>query len=205
MDQLTERLQFNEVKILKMLDHPSIVKMFEFFADKKHFYIVMDICKGGELFDDIVNRGKLKENEVAILMKQLLCCVNYMHLNNVIHRDLKPENILLEMNKDYSMIKIIDFGTAIVTDKSEHLKDRIGTPYYIAPEILTQNYNYKCDLWSCGVISYILLTGVKPFNGSSDQEVFKKIKLGQASFNNINWLNISDGAKEFTQWLLTSD
>lgn len=97
----------------------------------------MDICKGGELFDDLVNRGKFNEKETAVLMRQLLACVNYMHENNVVHRDLKPENILLEQNKDYSMIKIIDFGTACLNKEGKTLSDRIGTPYYIAPEILS--------------------------------------------------------------------
>ena len=112
------------------------------------------------MYDEIVNRGKLEEKEAALLMKQILMSVNYMHENNVIHRDLKPENILLEGNKDFAQIKIIDFGTAIkVQSKDEELSDKIGTPYYIAPEILTQKYTYKCDIWSCGVIAYILLTG----------------------------------------------
>ena len=126
----------NEVQILKKLDHPNIVKMYQVFKDKKYFYIVTEICKGGELYDEIINRGKLNEKEAAVLMKQLMMSVNSMHTNGIVHRDLKPENILLEGNKDYAQIKIIDFGTAIEAKSDQVLKDRIGTPYYIAPEVL---------------------------------------------------------------------
>ena len=168
MDAISEEIQFNEVKILKMLDHPSIVKMYEFFEDRKNMYIVMDICKGGELFDDIVNRGKFPEKDAAILLRQVIATINYMHTHNIVHRDLKPENILLELNKDYMMCKLIDFGTAKIQAPGEVLKERIGTPYYIAPEILSQQYDNKCDMWSIGVIAFVLLSGVKPFNGSND-------------------------------------
>ena len=105
---------FNEINILKELDHPNIVKMYEFFEDEKRWYIVLEICKGGELFDEILSRGKFAERDAAPLIKQVLSCINYCHINNVIHRDLKPENILLEANMEFDGIKIIDFGTAIV-------------------------------------------------------------------------------------------
>lgn len=101
MDADEQKMLFNEINILRLLDHPNIVKMFEFFEDEKRYYIVTEICKGGELFDEIISRGKFSERDAAILMKQLLFCVNYCHKNNVVHRDLKPENILLEANKDF--------------------------------------------------------------------------------------------------------
>jgi calcium-dependent protein kinase len=96
MDEDQKKALKTEVRILQSLDHPNIVKLYEFFEDKKRYYIVTEICKGGELFDDIVNRGKLSEKEAAVLMRQLLMAVNYIHINDIIHRDLKPENILLE-------------------------------------------------------------------------------------------------------------
>ena len=101
MDADEQKMLFNEINILRSLDHPNIVKMYEFFEDEKRYDIVTEICKGGELFDEIINRGKFTERDAAILMKQLLMCVNYCHKNNVVHRDLKPENILLEANKDF--------------------------------------------------------------------------------------------------------
>lgn len=168
MDEDETRMLFNEINILRELDHPNIVKMYEFFEDEKRYYIVTEICKGGELFDEIIARGKFTEKDAAVLMKQVLSCVNYCHKNHIVHRDLKPENILLEQNKDFDQIKIIDFGTSLLFDSAKSLDEKLGTPYYIAPEVLNKKYNEKCDIWSCGVIVYILLSGMPPFNGQSD-------------------------------------
>jgi calcium-dependent protein kinase len=134
--------------ILKEIDHPNIVKMYEFFEDEKRYYLVTDICKGGELFDEILQRGKFSERDGAVLMKQVLSCINYCHQNNIVHRDLKPENILLEQNKEFDQIKIIDFGTSLVYEPNKNLDEKLGTPYYIAPDVLNKNYNSKCDIWS---------------------------------------------------------
>ena len=119
------------------------------------------------------------------------------------HRDLKPENILLEQNKEFDQIKIIDFGTSLVYDPNRNMDEKLGTPYYIAPEVLNKNYNEKCDIWSCGVITYILLSGVPPFNGQSDQEIMKKVREGQFDFADRAWQNISQPAKDFITSLLT--
>jgi len=168
MDEDEKKMLFNEINNLKDLDHPNILKMYEFFEDEKRYYIVTDICKGGELFDEIVARGKFSEKDAALLMKQVLSCINYCHSNKIVHRDLKPENILLEQNKEFDQIKIIDFGTSLVFDENKKLDEKLGTPYYIAPEVLAKNYGPKCDIWSCGVITYITLSGIPPFNGASD-------------------------------------
>jgi calcium-dependent protein kinase len=108
------------------------------------------------------------------------------------HRDLKPENILLEQNKEFDQIKIIDFGTSVSFSEDSVLNEKLGTPYYIAPEVLAKNYGPKCDLWSCGVITYIILSGIPPFNGASDQEIMKKVKLGKFSFSDPVWASITD-------------
>lgn len=121
----------------------------------------------------------------------------------ILGRDLKPENILLEQNKEFDQIKIIDFGTSLVHDPTKQLEDKLGTPYYIAPEVLNKNYNSKCDIWSAGVITYILLSGMPPFNGQSDQEIMKKVRAGRFSFDDKCWTNISDRAKDFITQLLT--
>jgi calcium-dependent protein kinase len=163
------------------------------------------ICKGGELFDEILNRGKFSERDAAVLMKQVLSCINYCHQNNIVHRDLKPENILLEQNKEFDQIKIIDFGTSLVQDPTRTLDEKLGTPYYIAPEVLQKNYNEKCDIWSCGVITFIVLSGMPPFNGQSDQEIMKKVREGQFSFEDRVWSTISQNAKDFITLLLTFD
>jgi calcium-dependent protein kinase len=203
MDEDEKRMLFNEINILKEIDHPNIVKMYEFFEDEKRYYLVTEICKGGELFDEILQRGKFSERDGAVLMKQVLSCINYCHQNNIVHRDLKPENILLEQNKEFDAIKIIDFGTPLVYDPNKNLDEKLGTPYYIAPEVLNKNYNSKCDIWSCGVISYILLSGMPPFNGQSDQEIMKKVRAGSFSFDDKVWNNISDNCKDFITKLLT--
>ena len=121
------------------------------------------------------------------------------------YRDLKPENILLEQNKDFDQIKIIDFGTSLVFDSSKPLDEKLGTPYYIAPEVLNKKYNEKCDIWSCGVILYIILSGIPPFNGQSDQEIMKKVRIGKFSFSDPAWNNVSDKAKDLISKLLTYD
>lgn len=205
MDEDEKRMFFNEINILKDLDHPNILKMYEFFEDEKRYYIVTDICKGGELFDEIVARGKFSERDASLLMKQVLSCINYCHQNHIVHRDLKPENILLEQNKEFDQIKIIDFGTSLIVEDNKKLDEKLGTPYYIAPEVLAKNYGSKCDIWSCGVITFIVLSGIPPFNGASDQEIMKKVKLGKFSFSDPIWNNISDMAKEFITQLLIKD
>ena len=205
MDEDEKKMLFNEINNLKDLDHPNILKMYEFFEDEKRYYIVTDICKGGELFDEIVARGKFSEKDAALLMKQVLSCINYCHSNKIVHRDLKPENILLEQNKEFDQIKIIDFGTSLVFDENKKLDEKLGTPYYIAPEVLAKNYGPKCDIWSCGVITYITLSGIPPFNGASDQEIMKKVKSGKFSFADPVWATMSADAKDFITQLLTLD
>ena len=205
MDEDEKRMFFNEINILKDLDHPNILKMYEFFEDEKRYYIVTDICKGGELFDEIVAKGKFGEKDAAMLINQVLTCINYCHKNHIVHRDLKPENVLLEANKEFDQIKIIDFGTSLVIKDNEKLDEKLGTPYYIAPEVLQKNYGAKCDIWSIGVITYIILSGIPPFNGASDQEIMKKVKLGKFNFNDPVWKSISDQCKDFISKLLTLD
>lgn len=112
MDAAEQATMVNEINILKNLDHPNIVKIYEYFEDPKRYYIVTDLIKGGELFDEIIARGQFSERDAAMVIKQILSCVSYCHMHNVIHRDLKPENVLLEASKEFDQIKLIDFGTA---------------------------------------------------------------------------------------------
>jgi calcium-dependent protein kinase len=112
MDESEKASMINEINILRGLDHPNIVKIFEYFEDEKRFYIVTEHIQGVELFDQIIARGKFSERDAAVLLKQLLSCVNYCHTHNIVHRDLKPENVLLEASKEFDQIKVIDFGTA---------------------------------------------------------------------------------------------
>lgn len=191
-----------EINILRSLDHPNIIRVYEFFEDAKRFYIVMEQCNGGELFEEILKRQNFGETHAATILHQLFSAVAYLHDNNIIHRDLKPENILLEEKGDIMNIKLIDFGTAVRVEKNKTIKGAIGTAYYIAPEVLSGTYNYKCDLWSCGVIIYILLAGFPPFDGQNDEEILEKVKRSTYNFNNKAWESVSKEAKELISGLL---
>ncbi len=195
-----------EVDILKKLIHPNIMQIFEFYEDKKNFYIITEFCEGGELFDKVVEKGSFSEEEAANVMNQLISAINYIHLNKIVHRDLKPENILLDTKKN-NIIKIIDWGTARFFDKDKNKKmNKIsGTPYYIAPEVLFEKYDEKCDIWSCGVIMYILLCGYPPFNGETDNEILAKIKNGKFTFPEEEWSSVSLNAKDLIKLMLEFD
>jgi calcium-dependent protein kinase len=182
----TEEIR-NEINMLTMIDHPGVIKIFEFYITPKEYYIVTEFCKGGELFEKIVEMAPLKEDVSAVIIYQIISAVHYCHKMNILHRDLKPENILFtgdSLDRNVK-IKIVDFGTAkMFTNDAE--KKVIGSSYYIAPEVLERSYNEKCDLWSCGVILYILLTGEAPFNGSDDAEIIRNIKKGNLDFRKLN-------------------
>lgn len=150
--------------------------------------------------------GYFDEQDVAVILNQVLGCINYCHANGIAHRDLKPENILLaDVNMNLDDLKIIDFGLAAVFDSAEdaRFEDRVGSCYYIAPEILDSNYGPKCDVWSCGVIAFILLSGEAPFDGDDDQEIVDAVYEGKFAFDGELWDDISDEAKDFVTWLLT--
>ena len=194
----------NEVDILRKLDHPNIVKITDFYSLKTEYNIITEYCQEGELFDEIKANSPFNEALAAWYLKQILSAVSYCHNMNIIHRDLKPENILIvkRQKNGFHPIKIIDFGTAKVfqKEKAEHVL--IGSAYYIAPEVLSRNYTELCDLWSCGVIMYILLTGRPPFNGSSEEEIMKKIKDGVYDLKKYPWGVISEEAKDLLKGLL---
>ena len=198
----------SEVEIISRLDHPNIIKIYEMYEDAKKYYIVSELCTGGELFDYITGKGHLSESIAANIMRQLLSAVSYCHQNHIVHRDLKPENLLLDVApKDTQpiSIKVIDFGTSCLFGDNQKLKQRLGTAYYIAPEVLSMNYNEKCDLWSCGVIMYILLSGAPPFGGQTDDEILRRVKTGKFNFAHECWRTISDLAKNLIRKMLNMD
>lgn len=197
-----ERL-INEVEILRKLDHPNIIKIYEFYQDSKFFYIVTELCTGGELFDKITKMSHFDEQLAAETMKQILSAVVYCHKFKIVHRDLKPENVLLESEKEDSLLKVIDFGTSKEFNPSTKMNQKFGTPYYIAPEVLKRRYDEKCDVWSCGVILYIVLCGYPPFNGASDKIIMEKVAKGTFSFPAEEWSHISDDAKRLIKRMLS--
>lgn len=161
---------------MQQVDHPNIVKYYETYDDNKYIYLCMELCTGGELFEKVTNRKKaFSEKEAAIVMQDLLKALQHCHSQCIIHRDIKPENIMY--GKD-GLVKFIDFGFAIAQHARKANMDICGSPYYIAPEVLSGTYGQECDIWSLGVTLYQLLTGEMPFDGSGQQEVFKKIKKG---------------------------
>jgi calcium-dependent protein kinase len=194
-----------EIMILRTLDHPNIVKVYEIYDSDDFFYIVTELCEGGELFDRLVKSRYFTEKVAALVMKQLLSAVRFCHDHNIIHRDLKPENILLESDGDGLKIKVIDFGTGEIYREKKYLTKQIGTPYYIAPEVLSNKYNEKCDLWSCGVIMYILLSGCPPFYGKNDEEIYNSVKNAKFTFKQKIWNEVSDAAKNLISNLLETD
>ena len=167
----------NEINILMKMDHPNIVKIFGFYITKNYYYLITEYCEGGSLFDLIVeNNGPFTEIQASYIMHQLFSVVNYCHKMKIIHRDLKPENILINKNDNgFVQIKVCDFGTSLMFNRGEVQDELVGSIYYIAPEVIKKKYNSKCDLWSCGVIMFILLTGVPPFGGSNNRVIVDKI------------------------------
>lgn len=192
----------SEIEIMKKLCHPIIVKIYEYFEDEKRVYLILEKCDGGELFEEVFKRKFLSENIAALISKQLFSVVSYLHDKNIAHRDIKPENILLEEREDFVNIKIIDFGAAVSFTPKTKMIEMIGSPFYIAPEVANYNYNEKCDEWSCGVILYILLSGVPPFPGNTNEEIIARIKKGFYSFDQPIWGQISNDAKDLIQKLL---
>ena len=196
----------NEINILRKMDHPNIVKIHDFYVTQNEYILVTEYCPEGELFYEIKNFAPFNEALTGWYMKQILSAVNYCHKLKIIHRDLKPENILIsKRNKQgFNFIKIIDFGTAIIFNKNKNDKALTGSIYYISPEVLSKNRNYseKCDVWSCGIIMYILLTGLPPFNGESDEEIIRKIMNGKFDLKKYPWPIITSQAKDLIKKLL---
>lgn len=201
-EEIESRSVFKEVEILKTVDHPNLPRIYEFFEDDINFYIVLELCKGGDLFDKIVEMQTFSEFEAAWIMQQILSGLTYLHAKKIIHRDIKPENILLDEKNDLH-IKIIDFDTATFFCKSGYHKGIYGTPLYMAPEIVKGRHTEKCDLWSCGIILYILFTGGPPYDGT-DEEIFERLKNPSIQIDSLN-PELSEGAKDILKKLLEPD
>ncbi|CAG9333134.1 unnamed protein product [Blepharisma stoltei] len=201
-----ERKKFiSEIEILRKADHPNIVKLYEFYEDEEHYHLVTEHVKGGELFDYIIKSKMLSEKIAAHFMSQLLSAVLYCHANNIVHRDLKPENLLLETQANDANLKVIDFGTSAIFEPCKNLTQKYGTAYYIAPEVLRKDYNEKCDIWSCGVILYILLCGKPPFYGRNDRDIIRRVEKGEFSMKGSEWDVISPQAKLLISKMLDFD
>lgn len=200
-----------EIEILAEVDHKHIIKLVEVHEDIKYLHLITELCTGGELFDRIIAKsetpeGHFEEVKAAKLIASILDAIAYCHERQIVHRDLKPENFLFVSKDEDAPVKIIDFGL------SRHevsgggiMRTKVGTPYYVAPEVLKKQYTKSCDMWSIGVIAYILLCGYPPFYGDSDNQIFDSVKAGKFDFPSPEWDTISDDAKDFICCLLKMD
>lgn len=196
-----------EVRIMSMMNHPHIVRLYETFEDSVYYHLVMEVCSGGELFDHIVKAGRFTEAQAAYCAEQIVRGVNYIHKAGIAHRDLKPENFLC-LNDDPAekgVIKIIDFGMATCLKEGQALTTRVGTPFYVAPEVLNGRYNERCDMWSCGVIFFVLLSGEVPFHGDTDAATLARVTKGKYKFAGSCWQRVSRDAMDLIEDLLVKD
>jgi calcium-dependent protein kinase len=197
--KIKNKKQFQtELNLLRTTDHPNIIKLYDIYEDNKYIYLIMEECNGGEFFDSLAKRAKEKnmytEKECARIFKQILEAVNYLHAHGVCHRDLKPENILFSNVADDSCLKLIDFGLSKVLDGESNMKKTVGTTFYMAPEVIQGNYNEKCDIWSCGIILYIMLCGKPPFYSQDEEELKKKICSMKYNFDYPEFKRVSQDA-----------
>ncbi|KAK9725097.1 hypothetical protein RND81_05G122300 [Saponaria officinalis] len=192
-----------EVEIMRHLPkHDNIVAFKEAFEDKEAIYLVMELCQGGELFDRIVAKGHYSERAAAQLVRTILQVVKVCHEHGVIHRDLKPENFLFADKTEGAALKAIDFGLSIFFEPGQRFSEIVGSPYYMAPEVLRRNYGAEVDVWSAGVILYILLCGVPPFWAETEEGIAHAIVKGVIDFERDPWPRISTQAKDLVQSML---
>jgi serine/threonine protein kinase len=191
----------NEISILKKLDHPHIVRAIETFEHRNQIFIVMELCAGGDLY----SRDPYTEEDAARILSSILSALGYMHSKNVVHRDLKYENILFVNDSPKAEVKLIDFGLSKVYGDNAQLTEGVGTIYTMAPEVLKGNYTTKADVWSIGVIAYMLLSSQMPFYGRKKRHIVEQILNCQFDFRGRRWKKISDQAKAFIEDLLVLD
>ncbi|XP_073024562.1 CDPK-related kinase 3-like [Primulina eburnea] len=196
-----------EVKILKALSgHKHLVRYYDACEDANNVYIIMELCEGGELLDRILSKGgRYTEEEAKLIVVQILSVVSFCHLQGVVHRDLKPENFLFTSRNEDADMKLIDFGLSDFIKPDERLNDIVGSAYYVAPEVLHRSYSVEADIWSIGVITYILLCGSRPFWARTESGIFRSVLRADPNFEDMPWPSISPHAKDFVKRLLNKD
>ena len=195
-----------EIEIIQKLSHPNILQIFEIFDDENNYYIICENIEGKPLFEYIVNDNSFHEKEVCQVMKEILLTVNYLHSLNIMHRDLKPESIVIKKleNNTYK-IKFVNFSTATEFIEGKQLTQFVGTHYYVAPEVITKNYNELCDIWSCGIIMYILICEYPPFQGKNNDEILHNIRFTELKFKKNEWAHISNSCKDLIRKMLSKN
>ncbi|CAI5928716.1 unnamed protein product [Closterium sp. NIES-64] len=193
----------------RVMGHPGVVNLRAVFEDDKEVHIVMEYCEGGELFDEVIRRGRIPEKEAALLFRQIVSAVAFCHARGVMHRDLKPENILLKKQlvngREATFAKLADFGLAIGLEEGAKATGAAGSPFYMAPEVLTGEYGVEADVWSLGVILYVLLSGNTPFWGPDDNAVFASVLAGRVDMSGPAWAGVSAEARSLIWCMLQRD
>jgi len=193
-----------EIEVMKMTDHPNIIKLVETFEDKAYVFLVMELCEGGDLFSRLEQDGPFSEARAACVMRQVLRPVCYLHERQICHRDIKLENFLLLSKApiEQNTLKIIDFGFSCAVEPGEFLTTKLGTTNYSSPQVLSGKYDLSCDLWSCGVLLYLLISREPPFAGKSDAEVMHLVRRGNYRFASQLWGTVSNHPKDLIRMLL---
>ncbi|KEH24281.1 calcium-dependent protein kinase 1 isoform X1 [Medicago truncatula] len=195
-----------EIKIMHhLVGSLNVICIKGVYEDSDVVYIVMELCKGGELFDRIVKRGYYAEQKAAKLARTIVSVVETCHSRGVMHCDLKPENFLFVDGHEDSTLKAIDFGLSSFFKPGEKFSDAVGSPYYMAPEVIRECYGPEADVWSAGVIIYFFLCGAPPFDGELEQEIFDKVLHGEIDFSSDPWPSISESAKDLVKKMLDRD
>ncbi|XP_018634546.1 calcium-dependent protein kinase 29-like [Nicotiana tomentosiformis] len=195
-----------EIMIMQYLSgQPNIVEFKGAYEDKSNLHLVMELCSGGELFDRITAKGNYSEKEAANIGRQIVNVVHVCNFMGVMHRDLKPENFLMVSKADDSPLKATDFGLSVFIEEGKVFKDIVGSAYYVAPEVLRYNYGTEIDIWSAGVILYILLSGFPPFSAETEEGIFEEILKGHVDLESPPWPFISASAKDLVKKMLTVD
>jgi len=195
-----------EMEILQRVHHPNIIQLHEMIEEDNKIYFVMELVTGGELFDRIVEKGSYTEEDAKVLVRKIVSAIEYLHDMNIAHRDLKPENLLVKSIADDTEVKIADFGLSKIIDEQKMMQTACGTPGYVAPEVLNaEGYDKEVDMWSIGVITYILLCGFPPFYAETVPEVFEQIMKAEYDYPEEYWNEISAEGKDFIDHLLVVD
>mmetsp|Transcript_32581 Transcript_32581/g.81655 ORF Transcript_32581/g.81655 Transcript_32581/m.81655 type:complete len:300 (-) Transcript_32581:316-1215(-) len=197
-----------EIEILKQVDHEHIIRLEEVYETDTKLYLIMELVTGGELFNSIVRLGSYTEGDAALLVRNIVSAVAYLHDLNIAHRDLKPTNLLLSTKDTLTDVKIADFGLSKILGDDAIMQTACGTPIYVAPEILNGDpYDKEVDMWSVGIIMYILLCGFPPFydDGNNMGKLFEQIIEGEYSYPDEYWAHISEDAKDLIDHLLMVD
>jgi calcium-dependent protein kinase len=201
------KMMLRELEILQSVDHPNIIKLYETYEDSLYLHMVMELCTGGNILDRIVQKGTHSEYEAADMLGKLCLAVSHLHELYICHRDIKPDNCLYVSEDPSAEIKLLDFGLSnkFGSENIERMYSLVGTPYYIAPEVLRGSYSKECDIWSLGVLLYLLLSGRQAFASSNIKELYPKIKRAEYSFEGAEWAEISAEAKDLISRMLVVD